>query len=149
MSEKITTCISVWLDETGNEPEAKWIVSKDDIFESRLTAHTQTINVFDFYNDAVSFAKNKAHELNLSVYETTNTYKARSNLLYGNYTAEICNGDFGSVTFFAENFSDAKEKAIEWAKVGEWKTNDEVTVSLSGPDDTDAFEVQVFASKAQ
>lgn len=151
MSEKITTCISVWLDEfeNGGDGVPKWIVSRDKLFESGRTDHTQTLQVFNDYENAVFFAKSKAHELELSVYATENTPSAKNELILGVYHAECESGDFGITTFFADNFEAAKELAIEWTETGEWDEDDEVTVDLSGPDGDDSFIVQVIARKAQ
>ena len=118
---------------------ARWIVIRDDLNEEGKTETTYTIKCFDDYEDAVEFAKTKAHDLELSVYETENTPYAKNELILGVY--QLVNG-WPPATFFADNFEDAKELAIKWAKEIEWDEDDEeVTVELKGPDGEDSFVV--------
>lgn len=168
---KCKEVISVWLDEeTGlngylperlghrnpNDVDGVWIVSRDKLTKEGKIETTKTLSHFDDYENAVEFAKSKAHELELSVYETENTPFARNELIYGVYHAECETKNFASQTntFFAESFSDAKDLVIEWAESGLWKDNDDdvyedafeidgidVTVSLKGPDGKDSFVV--------
>jgi len=156
---KCKKVLSVWLDDTTDADDPKWIVSRDQLNKEGKTETTQTIKCFDDYGDAVEFAKSKAHELELSVYETENTPSAKNELIYGVYHAECETKNFASQTntFFAESFSDAKDLVIEWAESGLWKDNDDdvyedvfeidgddgidVTVSLKGPDGKDSFVV--------
>jgi hypothetical protein len=170
---KCKEVISVWLDEAtdehvyglingdlnSNDVDGVWIVSRDKLTKEGKIKTTKTLSHFNDYENAVEFAKSKAHELELSVYETENTPFARNELIYGVYHAECETKNFASQTntFFAESFSDAKDLVIEWAESGLWKDNDDdvyedayfndgddgidVTVSLKGPDGKDSFVV--------
>lgn len=80
--EKLTKCLSVWIDETTDSDNPKWIVSRDEITSNNKTETTQTLKVFDEYDDAVRYAKTKAHDLELNVYETENTPSAKNELIY-------------------------------------------------------------------
>jgi hypothetical protein len=170
---KCKEVISVWLDEATdehvyglinadlnpNDVDGVWIVSRDKLTKEGKIKTTKTISCFGDYENAVEFAIIKAHELELSVYETENTPSAKNELIYGVYHAECETKNFASKTntFFAESFSDAKDLVIEWAESGLWKDNDDdvyedvfeidgddgidVTVSLKGPDGKDSFVV--------
>lgn len=141
--------LSVWLDKTTDPDEPKWIVSNDELSAEGKTETTQTIKFFDEYQDAVEFAKERAYKFKLSVYETENETSAKNELILGLYHAEIENGDFGITTFFAKDFREAKELAIEWAEKGEWKEDDKVAVDLKGPDVDENFLVSVESSKIE
>jgi hypothetical protein len=140
---KCKEVLSVWLDETTDCDDPKWIVSRDDLNEEGKTETTYTIKCFDDYEDAVEFAKTKAHDLELSVYETENTPYAKNELILGVYHTDCENG-WPTATFFADNFEDAKELAIKWSEEVEWDEDDEeVTVELKGPDGEDSFVVNL------
>jgi len=87
----IKKVLSVWLDDTTDSNEPKWIVSHDELAEDGRTDHTQTLKVFDEYDEAVEFAKNKANELELSVYKTENVLHSKTELIYK---------PFGKIEFF-------------------------------------------------
>lgn len=140
---KCEEVLSVWLDETTDADDPKWIVSRDDLNEEGKTVRTYTIKCFDDYEDAVEFAKIKAHEFELSVYETENIPYAKNELILGVYHTDCENG-WPTATFFADNFEDAKELAIKWSEEVEWDEDDEeVTVELKGPDGEDSFVVNL------
>ena len=149
---KCKKVLSVWLDETTdeqvyglnsdlnpNDVDGVWIVSRDKLTKEGKIKTTKTLSHFNDYENAVEFAKSKAHDLELSVYETENTPYAKNELILGVY--QLVNG-WPPATFFADNFEDAKELAIKWAKEIEWDEDDEeVTVELKGPDGEDSFVV--------
>lgn len=88
---KIKKVLSVWLDDTTDANEPKWIVSCDELAEDGKTDHTQTLKVFDEYDDAFAFAKTKAHDLEISVYKTENVLHPKTELIYE---------PFGKIEFF-------------------------------------------------
>lgn len=78
---KIKKVLSVWLDDTTDIDDQKWIVSRDEIAEDGRTDYTQTMKVFDAYDDAVAYALAKAHDLEMCVYKTENVLHPTTELI--------------------------------------------------------------------
>ena len=60
-------CICVWLDETTDSDEPKWIVSRDEI-NGGETEDTNTVSVHDTEEEATAKAKQLGRTRNLPVY---------------------------------------------------------------------------------
>jgi hypothetical protein len=104
--------LSVWLDDTTDANDPKWIVSRDDIAEDGRTDHTQTLKVFDAYDDAVAYAVTKAHDLEMCVYKTENVLHPTTELIYE---------PFGKIKFFRH-----QNGMVVWAGTGRVLKNKDI-----------------------